>query len=135
MRILILVSLITTALAITVHRYLPDLEFDWGRAVALSFVGFLGYFGLVAVTLWFVPPIIQIADKGIVRQQGRSQSCRLRCDIRCITVDSSEPSKPILRVESTKKPFAAGLSSKVTPAELARLLRETFPELLVEEHQ
>lgn len=132
LRILALVAVVVSLLAFAVERAVPDLEFDWVRGGLLSILVLLVGIAALAGTLWFIPPAIRITDKGISRQQGQSVLWRMRRDIRRVQVDATVPGRSVLRVESTRPPFEAGVPARISPEELAVLLRQTFPEACVE---
>jgi hypothetical protein len=133
LRVIAVTAVITAAFAWAAIRAFPDLEFNWIGAF-LSSVGCLAVgFCFLCAFLWLIPPYIRVNRNGISRQQGQSALWRLREEIRRVVVDATDSAHPVVRVESTKKPFVAGLSAKIAPSELARFFRETFPELVVEE--
>ena len=77
--------------------------------------------------------MISVNRHGVSRQQGQSAHWRRRGDIRRITVVTTDPGRPLLRVESAGRPFEAGIAARVAPSELMAFLKRSFPELLVEE--
>ena len=133
LRIMSVIVLLTVALAYAVNRAVPDLEFNWFAALATG-IGALaiGMTGMATV-LWFVPPQITINHKAISRQQGQSSHSILPGNIRCITIDTTNPARPLLHVETADRPLECGVAVKVSPLILAQFLRELFPELLVVE--
>jgi len=133
LRICLWAAVIVTPLALALRYAVPDLEFNWFKGIALSFLAFLLYAGVAFSLYWWMPPIVRLSDKGVSRQQGQHVHWRLRRDIRRIVVDTTALAHPVLRVETTGKPLEAGVSAKVGPEELLKFLRQAFPELLVEE--
>lgn len=125
-------ALLTCLLAWAIHRALPDLEFDWVgsllKAIAVLVLGLGAFTGF----LFLLPPYVTVGCQGIARQQGQSTSWRLRADLRAITVDYTEPARPLLRVTAAR-PMTVGIGPRMARAELSRFLHETFPEVLVEE--
>jgi hypothetical protein len=134
LRIVAIVTLLTALLAYWLKRALPDVEFDWAAQLALS-IGVM-VLGLVCMLgfVWFIPPILGVSAKGISRLQGQHASWRWRADIRCLTIDTTDPARPRLNIEAAgRKLFQCGIATKVSAAALAAFLRATFPELVVEE--
>ncbi len=133
LRILAIVILLTVLIAYFVNRAIPDFEFEWAArlafiigAMALSLVCYLGLF-------WVIPPIIGVNGRGVSRQGQGHISWRLRADIRRITIDSTDPARPLLHIEASgKKTIECGIAMKVSVANLAAFLRATFPELVLE---
>jgi hypothetical protein len=132
-RIFVVVILLTALVAHWLKSKLPDLEFDWAEAVASSFGIFIFIMAIIIGISFAVPPLIQINSKGISYQQGQSVQRRIRSDIRNLIIDVTDLTRPVLRVESVKKPLVIGISSKVSLRELAAFLQTTFPELIVTE--
>jgi hypothetical protein len=133
LRISLVVVLLTGLLVLAVKREFPDLEFNW----ILTLLASLGWvvvalYAFIAF-LWFMPPYITIDHQGIFCQQGRSVEPRLRSDIRCVTIDVTNPSRPLLLVESTKRAVKCGIPPQVSLPELRQFLRDAFPELPVTE--
>lgn len=136
LRVVGLVILAAALLAHIVKRRFPDLEFDWIGGVAASITILAAMMGSFALALWAAPPVIQITPKGLSRQHGQSPRWRLRSEMRSITIDTSEPTHPRLLIECvSKKPMECGIAPEVGLTVLAGFLRETLPELLVEEKQ
>lgn len=132
-RILAISIIAVMVLAWMIKRAVPTLEFDWATALAKSFGAcFLGI-SLMIGLFFLIPPIININVRGVSRQHGQSVHWRVRPDIRHITVDLTEPTRPLLLVETSGKPLKAGIAHKVSTAELVTFLRKIFPELLIEE--
>ena len=135
LRIIVMVALLTVPLAYAVNRAVPNLEFNWFGALITSF-GFIAFFlAMMSAVLWLIPPRIKIWKKGIIRQHGSSQRTLLRSGIRSITIDTSESTRPILRIESASRPFECGIAAKVSLSSLAEFIRETFPDILFKEKQ
>ena len=134
-RVVIVVAAVTFALAYAVKRLLPDLEFDWLKALGASIGAVNCCLAAVAAILLYVPPSIKIWNKGIMRQQGSSHRILFRSDIRQITIDATNPSQVWLRVQTAKKPFECGIPAKISSTDLAQWLRESFPQTLVTEQR
>lgn len=132
LRVVVWVFVIAAGMAFAARRAVPDLEFNWMRAVAVSLSLFAVYFGAVTGLLWFVPPRIRINQKGISRQQGQSARWRRRDDIQSITVDVGDSVHPRLRVESPgKKAWDVGIAAEVNIQDVVNCLRENFPHALI----
>ena len=110
----------------------PDLEFNWTRAFLFA-VGLPGL-SLVSFTwlLRWIPPTISINRHGVCRDKywkRRSDICKLR-------VDAVDRSRPVLIVETASQhPLVVGIGPGILPVKLLALLREFFPELMVEENR
>jgi hypothetical protein len=136
LRVLGVVIFLTALLAYAFKRKMPDLEFDWARNLAASIGLFILAAGCFAGLIWFVPPIIRITSKGVSRQVGQHVYWLLRQDIRHITIDVTDPSRPLLKMEAAgKKSLECGIAAKVSATDLAKFLREKYPELALEERQ
>lgn len=134
LRIIAIVILLTALLAYGLKRIIPDLEFDWVRAMAASIGICILMLAVMTVALWFGAPTITINDKGVSRG-GQAVHWRYRSDIRRITIDVTDATRSWLRVESSHQPFEAGIGDEVNLADLKDFLRQTFPELVVEERR
>ena len=135
LRVLVVVVLLTILLAYAVNRALPRLvEFNWVRGLILSCLALVAMLGMQLGILWFVPPVIRITAKGISRQ-ATSLHWRLRSEIRSIYIDTRSPIQPLICVESYKRSFIAGVGPTIEPACLISFLKQTFPEILVEERK
>ena len=130
----IIASLLATALlAYCVETLIPDLEFNWIGALVKCFGFAVLGIGIAFLVSCLIPPIICVQSKGIFRQEGQSVCWRLRSEIRKITVDVPNPVQPVLRVDANTIPFEAGISEKLNPRVLMEYLKQTFPELLINE--
>ena len=133
-RIFMVSLFLVMLLAFFVTRKFPDLEFNWIRAFMVAFGGFVLFLMAVTVLMWFVPPTVRINAKGVCRQFGEETEWRQRSDIRRIILDRTIPEQPRLFVEADrKKEFDCGIASKTNLDSLAAFLRETFPNLVIEE--
>ncbi len=133
LRIMLWVILITAGMAYAVKKDVPDLQFNWFRALAASLGVFAIYFGSFVALIWFLPPLIQINHKGITRQHGNSVGWRLPKDIQSITVDARDSCHPHLCVICPdKKPWDLGIGEKVNILELVNCLRDNFSHALIE---
>jgi hypothetical protein len=133
LRIVLIAILLTVLLARWAKRAMPDLEFDWAAQLALSiatvFIGLFCFIGL----LWLIPPFVFVNRRGVSRLHGGT-FWRRRAEIRRIIIDTTDPAHPRFSIEAAdNKPFECGLGGKVSAAALASFLRETLPELTVEE--
>ena len=136
LRIVVIVILLTVLAAQSLKRAMPDLEFDWAGKLALSiaavFSGLACYIGL----FWLIPPFIWVNAKGVMRLHGNSHFWRRRAEIRRMTIDTTDPARPRMNVEAVdNKPFECGIAGKVSATALAAFVRETLPELTVEERR
>ena len=114
-------------------KLIADLDFSWTKALVTSWLAMLGIFAVMYAIFRFVPPVIRISQKGVSRQHGQAVRWRQRHDIRLITLDWTDPSAPRLQVETESKPLAIGIGPKIDRTLLVTFLRQTFPELLVQE--
>jgi hypothetical protein len=130
-RIFVVVILLATLLAYWLKSKVPDLEFDWGTTIAESFGFFILLMTFIFGILFAIPPLIQITPRGVSCQQGQSVRRRNRADIRSLTIDTTNPTGPVLFVESVKKPLVVGIASKVSLPDLITFMQDTFPELFV----
>ena len=129
LRVLAVVILLTVLLAYALKRKMPNLEFDWERNLAASIGLLIASIGCFAGLMWFIPPTIRIDSKGISRQFGQQVYWLLRPEIRRVTIDITDPSRPFLNVETmAKKTLECGFGPKVSPEALATFLRKKFPE-------
>jgi hypothetical protein len=134
LRVLVEVILLTALLAYYVKREIPDLDFDWAGNLAFVIGAFILALGGFVALSFILPPIVAIKSAGVTRQEGQHAIWRRRADIRRITIDVTDPSRPLLKIEAAgKKPFESGISAKVSTAELTAFLRSIFPELSVEQ--
>jgi len=134
LRILAVVVLLTALLAYGMERAMPGLEIDWTRRLAAGIGMVILYVGCMAGLLWFIPPTITINPRGVSRQHGMQIYWLFRRNVRRITIDVADPSRPLLNIEAAgREPLECGIAAKVSAADLAKFLRETFPELALEE--
>jgi len=133
LRIIFVVALLASSLAYIVKRAVPDFEFNWFGALATSFGALAFYMAVMFVVFWFVPPSIKIWNKGIMRQQGSTHRTLLRPNIHSITIDTSDSTRPLLRMETTGRPLECGIASNVSLPDLTAFLHNTFPESIVTE--
>jgi hypothetical protein len=133
LRIVAIVIPLTILLAYGTKRAFPNLEFDWVAALGGSIGIAIAMLALMTAILWFVPPIVSINCKGVFYQQGQSTRQRLRSDIRSITIDFTDPVRPFLHVETSKRPLECGIAPQISLQNLVQFLRGSFPELLVTE--
>jgi hypothetical protein len=134
LRVSVVCGLLTFLLARAVQRVASELEFDWVGSLLKAIGMMVAGLGAFAGILFLFPPLVTVGPKGMARQQGQGTRWWLRGDIRAMTVDWTEPTKPLLRVEAAK-PITVGVGPKIARAQLTGFLRETFPEVLVEEKQ
>src|ERR1700734_868740 len=120
LRVLAIVVLITIPSAYEIKRAFPSLEFNWATAIGESFVCFGVYMAFIFVRFWLIPPYIWIHSRGVAFGRGR----RSRAAIRSITVDTSDQSRPLLKVETANKLLECGIAPKIAPGELITFLRE-----------
>jgi hypothetical protein len=131
-RVLAVVTVIVAGMAFSIKRAVPDLDFDWVRAVVLTVGSLAIYLFIFIGAHLLIPPQIRISPKGISRQHGQSVAWRAREDIQSITVDTSDPVCPRLLVEAMgKKPWEAGIAAKVNIPDVVNCLRENFSHALI----
>jgi hypothetical protein len=132
-RIVVITVATALALAFAVKRRFPDLEFDWTAALLLSVGACALMLASFTAILWWVPPMIQVNDKGISRQQGQHVHWRRRVELRHVFVDATDPIHPFLTVESARAAWRIGVPQRIEKRDLIAFLRRTFPELLIDE--
>jgi hypothetical protein len=132
LRVSTVVILLTALTAYGVKHAVPDLDFNWAGALAASVGAFALVMFLTSAVLWAIPPIIIINCRGVC-PQGQPAYRRLRADIRFITVDATDRTRPLLRVETSRKLLEIGIAPKITLPELLAFLKATFPEVVVTE--
>ena len=133
LRVVMVCALVTVLLAIVLKRYVPDLEFDWGRALTVSFALFCGFMVIFVGLVYLVPSVIRISHRGIISQSGGAASSIFAADIRSVTVDASDPGHPLLCVLGKGKPLVAGIARKITPLQVVEVLKNNFPGIPIEE--
>ena len=103
-------------------RYLPSLQFDWLRALAISVGAITAYLGLFLTAHWFIPPRVNITAKRVGFTRG-SKSIVWRFDcIHSARIIEVEPGRFKLVIQSVAgRKQQCGIPSHVSPDDLRRM--------------